>query len=581
MFGDTKALNPTVSLLMSYLSLILIPARKTIPAVLASGIILLANPLSYAGSATWDLNPRNGDWNTPANWTPTTVPNGVSDTATFGLTNINTVSLSADVEVDSIVFAPGASAYTIASGTGQSRIALNLSGQGIVNNSGAVQNFFVPPFSVLGSVKAGITFTGTAQAGTMTVFTNAPGSGQALNGTYFLDSSSADHATIINQGPTEAPYTGGLTQLEGTSTAGNATIINEPGVHQGGETFIVGVGATGGNATMICNGAFPPTNTGGRIYVGGETLGAATVTVNGSDTVAYGGGFLDLYGYATAGNATLIANGGNKDPGHLRFDPIATGGTARVELFGNGELDLVYPPGNPPLPIGSLEGTGNVLMNSAHLVIGGNGLSTTFSGVLSDYSRQGETPATLEKADAASLTLSGANTYAGGTTVSAGTLIVSNKTGSGTGAGAVAVNGGTLGGSGTLSGAVTVNSGAFLAPAAGTKKQATLTIQSALSFNSGSTYTYTFKAKGKNARADSVVANGVTIASGATFNFSGQAQGKLRQGLTLTVISNTSASAISGTFSNLPDGAILTVGSNNFLASYEGGDGNDLTLTVQ
>jgi len=30
----------------------------------------------------------------------------------------------------------------------------------------------------------------------------------------------------------------------------------------------------------------------------------------------------------------------------------------------------------------------------------------------------------------------------------------------------------------------------------------------------------------------------------------------------------------------MPDGAILTVGSNHLQASYEGGDGNDLTLTV-
>lgn len=38
--------------------------------------------------------------------------------------------------------------------------------------------------------------------------------------------------------------------------------------------------------------------------------------------------------------------------------------------------------------------------------------------------------------------------------------------------------------------------------------------------------------------------------------------------------------AIAGTFANLPDGAILTVGANTFTASYEGGDGNDLTLMV-
>jgi hypothetical protein len=46
------------------------------------------------------------------------------------------------------------------------------------------------------------------------------------------------------------------------------------------------------------------------------------------------------------------------------------------------------------------------------------------------------------------------------------------------------------------------------------------------------------------------------------------------------VITNTSATAISGTFVTLPDGGVITFGGNNFQANYEGGDGNDLTLTV-
>ena len=37
---------------------------------------------------------------------------------------------------------------------------------------------------------------------------------------------------------------------------------------------------------------------------------------------------------------------------------------------------------------------------------------------------------------------------------------------------------------------------------------------------------------------------------------------------------------IAGSFGNLSDGGILTVGSNTLQANYEGGDGNDLTLTV-
>jgi hypothetical protein len=103
---------------------------------------------------------------------------------------------------------------------------------------------------------------------------------------------------------------------------------------------------------------------------------------------------------------------------------------------------------------------------------------------------------------------------------------------------------------------------------------------SALTFNSDSTYTYTFKAKGNKSKTDKVVANGVTINSGASFNLSGQAQGTLTQGTVLTVIKNTAATPISGSFSNLRDGAIVTVNGNNLQASYTGGDGNDLTLTV-
>ena len=43
------------------------------------------------------------------------------------------------------------------------------------------------------------------------------------------------------------------------------------------------------------------------------------------------------------------------------------------------------------------------------------------------------------------------------------------------------------------------------------------------------------------------------------------------------LISNTSANPINGTFSNLPEGAIVNVNGNNLQASYRGGDGNDLT----
>jgi hypothetical protein len=148
----------------------------------------------------------------------------------------------------------------------------------------------------------------------------------------------------------------------------------------------------------------------------------------------------------------------------------------------------------------------------------------------------------------------------------------------------VNVTTGRLGGSGIIAGETTIGTGsgtgAVLAPAAGTTVQATLTIGSALTFNADSTYTCTFRANRNRAETDQVIANGVTINSGAMIALIGHTRGALAQGMVLTLISNTSANPIGGTFSNLPDGGIVRINGNNFQASYSGGDGNDLTLTV-
>jgi hypothetical protein len=69
------------------------------------------------------------------------------------------------------------------------------------------------------------------------------------------------------------------------------------------------------------------------------------------------------------------------------------------------------------------------------------------------------------------------------------------------------------------------------------------------------------------------------IISGARFSFTDLGKA-LTPGTVYTVIDNTAATPIAGTFSNLADGSVFTVNAHTFQADYQGGDGNDLTLTV-
>src|SRR5438128_277626 len=142
--------------------------------VAAALLLLAAQRPSLAGSATWATNPTSGDWNTAANWRPQTVPNATTDVATFGTSNVTDVTnTDVIISLDSLVFSPGASQYTISALDN-----IELYGTGIVNNSGILQSFVAGAFFFKNSSAAGDMVNFTTVGGDF-FFENASSAGSA------------------------------------------------------------------------------------------------------------------------------------------------------------------------------------------------------------------------------------------------------------------------------------------------------------------------------------------------------------------------------------------------------------------
>ena len=576
--------------------------RKRFAAVLTAAcvpffVLILSIQTARAGSATWSSNPGSGDWNTAANWTPPTgYPNGAGDTATFDVSNTTAVSLSASVQVDGIIFNSGASAYTITASDSD----LTVSGTGIANNSGVTQNL-VADVIQSGGYGRSIYFTNNATAGSSTIFTAkgafsfSPSSPGAFGGTIqFFNTTTASSGTFAANGSGAYGYYGGFIYFFNDSSAANGTFTADGAAPSGGFGGFIDFrdSSTAGNGIFTANGSaggqrggfidFYDSSTasngtftadagidfGGIInFDGSSTASNGTFTANGSSTNGSFGTFIGFYGSSTADNATLVANSGTARAGQISFLQTSTGGTSRVEVFGGGSL---YISGHdaPGVAIGSLEGDGQVYLDHNNLTVGSNNLSTIFSGTMQDFGEGGS----VTKIGTGTLTLSGANSYTGSTTVSAGAVLVNNFSGSGTGTGAVTVsnNGTVLGGTGTISGPVNVNAGAALLGGNGTAAGGALTLGNDLTLASGSIIQLVLGASG---------AHSTLTRTGGTWTFaSNQAFTFINSGAQPGVYDNiiTGLAADPGTEGSW----MITNPGFTGTFSYDGAGNIDLTLTA-
>ena len=254
-----------------------------------------------------------------------------------------------------------------------------------------------------------------------------------------------------------------------------------------------------------------------------------SLTTQGNGTVTLGNAATSLIN----GTAVNVANG------TLNFNAAGALGTQANVTVSNGAT--VNLGANPTF--GSLNGTSStagVALGTNTLTIGSsNNLSGSFAGAIS-----GTGSVTI--AGTGTATLAGANGYTGGTSVTAGTLLVTNSTGSGTGTGTVTVgSGATLGGSGSISGNVVVNSGGTLSPGTASTPEGTLTLSAGnLTLSSGASLSMNVGNANATSHDQVTVTNGtLSLGTSPTINVTINAGGNIALG-NYTLIQ---ASSVSGT----------------------------------
>jgi autotransporter-associated beta strand protein len=295
-----------------------------------------------------------------------------------------------------------------------------------------------------------------------------------------------------------------------------------------------------------------------------------TLTVGDSVTVAEGD---TLAGLNLSGFSTTVDGLNGNSLGRI-WNSSGTAATLTVGVANGG--------GNYGGVIGvDFTATGNNTHN-ANLTKVGSGIQTISGNIV------GVTAVTANGAGG-SLILSGANTYSGTTTVSAGLF---QMDGTHTGAGNYVVNsGGMLGGAGTItpaSGAsIALNSGGVFSP--GDSGIGTLTISGALNtgtllaFSSGATLRYYLNTGLQSSQAAITGGTaGDVVFNNNVINFTDLSGGNLSSGL-YTLFSSTSANAYSGltlSGSDIIGGLSIGTGLGSYNSDLEI-SGDDVVLDVQ
>lgn len=510
------------------------PAQKlTRKAVILA--TLLATSLCNATASTWAG--ADGNWNNTGNpgWNATGVPNAMGATAIFGATTAaRTTTQNLNPEGGGVTV--GTLSFTGVNQAGSRTIKLTQpitfnqdgTGTGIAiientNTSASANNFLKLGDSTAQRIiladdllirnaagKSGYINIGAAIEGAGNVtFNNLNTAISSVGATLLSSAANTFVGTVLIQKGTVVSAAKSL-QLGNTT---NAVTLGQSA--QGDAAFLL----TSGDANNQ-NNITVAANSGGILTLGKLGTGAATysgsILLNGNlniysevsnvagldftGIISGTGSITHAPGIATATGLVKLS-GANTFSGatNLGSPAVGTGSTlllanslalqnSTLNYTGSSKLVFASTVVTRAFTLGGLTGTSNisVLNNAAipeaiNLSIGNNNTNTTYGGILSGVG------GSLTKTGTGTLSLTGANSYTGATTINKGTLIV-GISGTGSIMSDVTVNnGGTLSGSGTITGKVTVNNGGILAAG---NSPGLLTISNDLSLTSGAVFTW-------------------------------------------------------------------------------------------
>lgn len=238
------------------------------------------------------------------------------------------------------------------------------------------------------------------------------------------DGTSTTFAGVISGAGGLTKIGAGVLTLSGANTYGGGTILAGGTIRvENDAAFGTGDVVTTGSTIDYANGV---TIANGIVLMSDPTLNVDVGSAEQAGAISESGG---VHGITKTGAGTLVLSGANTFTGATNIDEgtlALTGGLAlsdvtTVTIASGAALQL-----NDSETIGAFQGGGNIDLGSNTLTAGGTNASTTFSGIISGLGG-------LNINGTGTLTLSGANTYQGGTTLTGGAIRVENDSALGTG----------------------------------------------------------------------------------------------------------------------------------------------------